>query len=173
MVYIIAILLIIIGVFIFDLRANSQINKSASLQSYYYYIVCFYLICISAFQYRIGADMPAYMGEYEQYSKNLSWDYLSSFSSRLPGWVLLNVICNGISSDFLCLKIVTSLFVNVILFKFFKRSTQYWFTCLFVYFISFYLTLNFNILRASISIAIFIYALKFLQKKKLGKYYLL
>lgn len=172
MVYLIAILLIIAGVLVFDFRLFSTTYRISKLHSFYYFVVCCYLIFISAFQYRIGADMPAYMGEYEQYSMNLSWDYLNGFSSRLPGWVLLNVICNWMSSDFLCLKIITALFVNIILFKYFKTNTKYWFTCLFVYVISFYLTLNFNVLRASISIAIFIYALNFLHQKKIGKYYI-
>ena len=169
MVYIVIILLTILGVFIFDF-SNKEKNK---IRDRYYFALCILLTAVSAFQYRIGADMPAYMGEYWQYGSGISWAHISSYSSRRPGWALLNIICNGISNDFVVLKSVIAIFVNGIIFRFFKKYCNYLFLCLLLYFISLYLPLNFNILRASIPIALFIYSLEALINKHFMKYYVL
>ena len=160
MIYIVTLLVIFYGVLVYDL------NDTKHGRDLYYFFVCLWLIIMSSIQYRMGADIPAYMGEYEQYSKNLSWSYLDSFSSRRPGWVLFNVICNFISKDFVFLKTVLSLFVHGIIFLFFKKYTKYIFSSLLIYFIVLYLQLSFNVLRASVAIALFLYAFRYIIEKR-------
>lgn len=160
MIYIVTVLVIFLGIIVFDL------NDTKNGRDMYYLLVCLWLIIMSSIQYRMGADIPAYMGEYEQYSKNLSWSYLDSYASRRPGWVLLNVVCNFFSKDFVLLKTVLSVFVHGIIFLFFKKYTKYIFTSVLIYFLVLYLQLSFNVLRASVAIALFLFAFKFIIEKK-------
>lgn len=166
MIYFFTLVWILYSAYRFDI-CKRKANKNVT-----YVLIGIWLTLMSALQYRMGADIIAYMGEYAIYDLNFSWDYISHFIMRRPGWVLLNQLCSLISEDFVCLKTVIAVFVNFAVFHFFKKHSNYPFISIFLYFIVLYFALSFNILRQSISFAIFLLSYDFLKKRKLIPYYL-
>ena len=167
MEYLFALLLITIGVYKFDLKNHNNLEKN------YLRVVFLYLISLSAFQYMVGCDIKSYMEEYEHGYRLTSLESLIEDSFRQPGWVLLVSLCRFLSSDFLCLKIVQALFVNIAVYRFIATRNSAKFTIVLFYFVFLYLNLNFNILRESFAIAIFLISYPYLEQHKWCKYYLM
>lgn len=117
----------------------------------------------SAFRYRVGADSIRYEDLYNSLPSlvNLKLDDFSTIPYE-PLWIIFCAILKTFSSSFLLLQIVHAFFINsvfcIILFKHSKVP----FISLFLYFFSIYFTFNFESIRESFSIAIF---LLFFQKK--------
>ena len=151
MIYIVTLVVILLLVYQFDIVGKTQ-NKLL----YYNMLMC-WLTAISAFQYCVGSDTPIYMYEHDVYSwKDFTWDYIFSFPKRQPGWVLLSLMGKLFSDDYFVIKLFQAIIVNVAIFKFFRKQSKAIFTCIFFYFIMLYLDFSFNIMRASIAIAIFL-----------------
>ena len=92
----------------------------------WYYLLLFWFIIISGFQYMVGSDMPVYVDEYNNYYDTLRFDVGSSVveGKRQPGWVLLSCLCRMITHDFLLFKLIHAIFVNYAIFTFFKKESQ-------------------------------------------------
>ena len=166
MVYFFTLAWILYSAYIFDVCKRS-VRKNMT-----YILIGVWLTLISALQYRMGADIVAYMGEYGFYDNDFSWSYISHFITRRPGWVLLNQLCYLISDDFVLLKSVIAAFVNFAVFRFIWKHSNYPFISIFLYFIIIYFALSFNILRQSISFAIFLLSYEFLNGRKLIPYFI-
>lgn len=150
-----------------------QYKQTSSRAKFIYQLLAFMtLFVMSAFQYKVGADIPAYMGEFDFYDVDFSLDYLNGFESRQPLWVLFNVFCKNIYDNFFLLKLLLALFVNLSVFKFINRHAINPITGVLVYFVFFYFHLNFNILRSSVVVAIFLLSYDYLLNKKYLKYYI-
>lgn len=134
----------------------------------WYYLLLFWFIIISGFQYMVGSDMPVYVDEYNNYYDTLRFDVGSSVveGKRQPGWVLLSCLCRMITHDFLLFKLIHAIFVNYAIFTFFKKESHYPFTCILIYAITSYLILNFNILRQSFSIGFILFFITSYKDKK-------
>ena len=101
MIYIITLVLLLVLVFHYDVNGNSNYKMTV------YYILMFWFIAISAFQYCLGSDMPPYMYEYDAVQwKDVTWSSLTGLNNRQLGWLLLINICKLISNDFVILKII-------------------------------------------------------------------
>lgn len=167
MIYIITILVLLALVFHFDINGNTRYKITA------YYILMFWFIAVSGFQYCIGSDMPPYMYEYDAVQwKDVTWDSITGLNNRQLGWILLINFCKLISKDFVVLKIIQAIFLNVAFFTFFKRQTKALFTSILFYSLYLYLDLNFNILRQSIAVGIFLLGYTFYAEKNWLKYYI-
>lgn len=165
MIYLFVLILFLIPI-IGEIKRKEFIPK-------YYYFLCLVLVLLSGLQYRMGADIVGYMGEYSRFDIDFSWNYISSRPLRQPLWVLLNVFCKSITDDFVLLKFIQAIFINVIFFWFIKKESTMPFTAALLYFLTLYFQLNFNELRQSFSIAFFFLAYGFLERKKYLPYYLL
>lgn len=160
MVYIFSLLLCFYLAWQYDLQGGKR-NKER-----WYIILLIWFICVSGFQYHVGVDIYRYEDAYSWYYKTLRFD-LADMEGRLqPGWVLLSYCCRQISSNFLFFKIIQAIFINVSIFCFFKRETKYPFVCVFLYAISSYLLLNFNILRQSFALGFVLFAISFYKREK-------
>jgi len=155
-------------IFHYDVNEKSQ-NKMTA----YYILMCWY-IAISAFQYSMGSDMPGYMNEYnDTHWKDISWNTLLGFNNRQFGWILLMNLSKLLSNDFVFLKTIQAIFVNVIFFQFFKRQTKAIFTSILLYSIYLYLDFNLNLMRQSIAVAIFLLGYRYYTDKSWLKYYII
>lgn len=131
------------------------------------------LICISAFSYEIGSDTIIYMEEYNVANnlKDLSrYDFLKL--NRQPGWILLLSLCKTFSSDYWVFKVLQSIFVNSVICFFIKKNCTYIYTTTLLYYITLYFQLNFETMRESFAIVIFLISYKYLLSKQWIKYYL-
>ncbi len=170
MIYIFTLIAILFLVFIYEIDGTLS-NKS----KYTYYLLLYvWLAALSGFAYNVGSDIPGYMREYAFISRDSSNSLfvLPKLENRLPGWVMLNVLCSKISTQFVLLKLVIAFFVNGVFFLFIKRHTKYIFLAILLYYVTLYANLNFNALRQSIAMAFFLLAYDYLLSKKWIKYYL-
>lgn len=168
MVYILP-LVLCYGLFLrYDLNSNKRGEKL------WYYLLLFIFIAISGFAYNIGADTPGYMYEFDSYQ----WRFFHRLSDlndvyhRQPGWVLTMLFCKLFSSEYLFFQLVTSTFINTVIFLFIRKHCDYPFLGIFFYAIVLYLQLNFNALRQAYAICFFFLGYNYLIEKKYIKYYL-
>lgn len=142
---------------------------------FWYKCVLVLFISIAGFRYRIGGDTVNYL-EFFYHDTPYLWEltYDDLFTSAIePLSLLLFSVVFSIGGKFFIVQFVQAVFVNVFLFKFFKKHTQYIFTCLFFYYIWMYIYFNFEELRASISMVICLIGNDYLQEKKYVKGYFL
>ena len=170
MVYIPLLFIILYCIFKYDVP-----GKRAGINGPYL-LVLIYLILLSGLAYRIGGDGIVFENEYPLYKSlldpSLNISYFFSFQNRMPGWVLLNTICKTFSSSWVLFKIVHAILVNSLILQFIRKNCRYVFTVILFYFILLYFNFNFQYLRASIAVAVFLSSLKFYYKKEWLKYYL-
>ncbi len=167
MVYLI--ILFIILFFIYKFEISKQIKgKSTSI-----YIISFLLIMVSALRYRIGLDTMRYMEFYDNIPtiKDLSMEYYL-ISGHEPLYFLVEVFAKTISPDFFILQIFVSVFVNLVVINFLKKNTKYVFTAILLYYLVLYVGYNFEAMRQSTAVAIFLLSYKYLKEKNWIKYYL-
>lgn len=169
MTYLIIVLMLLYCIVTYDLRKTRHNSKAW----YYFLMICFVLV--SGFGYRLGGDGLIYLQEYSMYrtSDGFSWGALNAYPNRLPGWVLLIKMCKIVSSNYVVFKLIHSFVVNVCFFISIKRYSSFKFTTVLFYFILFYFDFNFQILRQSIAVGVFLLSLPAFEKNDWGKYYLL
>ena len=170
MIYIVTLIGILICVAIFDFGRL----KNPQLKNFCYTLLLVWLICLSGFAYNVGADIPVYMHQYSEIGRHSfrTWEDLSIYENRQPGWILLNIICSRIYSKFVLLQLVIAVFSNIVILNFIKKHTNYIFLGALIYFICSYLNFNFNSIRQTVAIAFFLIAYDYLVDKKWIKYYL-
>lgn len=144
------------------------------LKNICYMSLLIWFTAVSGFAYNVGSDIPGYMRQYAEIASLHfeSWDDLSYFENRQPGWMILNVLCTAVSSRFVVLQCVIAIFANCVFFYFIKEHTKYIFIGVFLYAVCLYLNFNFNTLRQTISIAFFLVGYEYLLKKKWSQYYI-
>jgi len=167
--YLLLLFLIILGFLIYDIDGGSQYKE------YAIYTTLALMVFISGFSYRLGGDGLIYLLEYRRYSSlpDVNFSYLCGFNGRQPGWVLLCTICKTITSDYWLFKLVHAIIVNTAYVIAIKRHTNYVFSGLLVYYIIIFFNQNFQILRESLAISIFLFSLPSFYNNKWIKYYAL
>ncbi|MDX1828783.1 MAG: EpsG family protein [Lutibacter sp.] len=168
MIYFLILILLIFFAFIYDF-GNAKSGKKIA-----YYGILLVLICLSSFRYRVGGDTLMYMLKYQNMPNfNEFGNYEIGLSKLQPLWVLLVAIAKSITPEFYMLQILHAIIVNSLIFSFIKSNTKYVFTAILLYYIGYYGYFNFEILRESIAIGIFLYSIKYLQNKKWFLYFTL
>jgi hypothetical protein len=168
MIYFVILILLIFFAFIYDF-GNAESGKKIT-----YYGILLVLICLSGFRYRVGGDTLMYMLKYQNMPNfNEFGNYEIGLSKLQPLWVLLVAIAKSITPEFYMLQILHAIIVNSLIFSFIKSNTKYVFTAILLYYIGYYGYFNFEILRESIAIGIFLYSIKYLQNKKWFLYFTL
>lgn len=168
MIYLVVLLLLLLLSFRYD------INGKTEGRDLWYGVVLILFILIAGLRWRLGVDTPGYIETF--YHKtfaiyNLTYDDLSI--GKKPLWVLLNSLVFSLGGRFYIIQIIQATFVNVSIFLYFKKHCNYIFTCVLFYYISAYIGLNMEAMKAAMSIAVVLYANDFLLEKKWVKAYLL
>lgn len=151
--YFVILLLLIVLSFKYDIRGETR-NKVL-----WYYVTLVIFILVAGLRYRIGGDTVEYIDRfYSDYPTLDNFSFDDYPIGRDPFYVLLNSLIKSVFGKFYVLQLILAIFVNVLIFKYFKRHSKYIFTCATFYFIGFYFIFNTEILRGSISIVICLYA---------------
>ena len=147
-------------------------------RQFFYLLELVVLILFSGLSYRVGGDLQIYFHDYEivptinNYDK-LKYDEYLRFWSYAPLWNLIFSLSKTIYSDFAFFHFLHAIFVNCGLFYIFKKYCKNYFFAVFIYFLTWsYCYYNFEILRESECILIFLLTLGFWQRKKMFLYYL-
>lgn len=163
MIYWAIFVIIFISALFYDMFGYSLKKKEV-----YLYIV-FSLIALAAFRYRVGSDTLIYADEFTKFkSFNQIHDitYFFSINGRMFGWVFLNVFIKSFFCNFIVLQLFCALIVNLIICRFIYKNTNYVFTVLLFYYVALYLFLNFEVMRQSLSVALFLLFYEYRIKRK-------
>lgn len=173
MVYILILLYIVFLVFRYDVQ-NLKEGKNANYQ-----ILWGIFVLVAGLSYHVGGDSIGYEYTFNSYRyvRSLSDVYDGNLleNSKEPLWVLLNIVFSKVFGDFQFLKFAIALFFNTTVFWFvWKHSPKPFFSIL-LYAVILGFHLNFQVLRESVSIGVFLIAFDKLcgEKKKYFLYYLL
>lgn len=169
MIYIFSVLFCVVLAVIYDIR-DAQQNKQL-----WYNLLLLWFILISGLQYCVGTDIFEYIRFYQDFNASTfrlrDLDYYMS-NQKQPGWIILTYLCKLITNDFIIVKLIQAIFINVALFSFFKRETKYIFLCVLVYALISYFALNFNVYRHSFALGFALYGFSYLRQKRYINYYL-
>ncbi|MFP7655879.1 EpsG family protein [Chryseobacterium proteolyticum] len=167
---------LLVFIYLFLLSIFFDFFKVKGPRNFFYYLSMIILILIAGLRWRVGGDSLIYQDKFEtfifpifQFTKikflEIGWE---------PGYLLVNSLSKSIVPEFWFFQLLQSIFINTILFRFFKRYTPYYFTAILLYGIFYYFYFNMEILREIIPICIFInWMYPALEKKDYKKYYLL
>lgn len=160
MYYIILLLLVVLS-FKYDIRGDKRNKKFWEL------LILALFVIVAGLRYRIGGDTVEYLDRfYNDYPLLGDFSFEDYPFGSDPLFVLLCSVIKTIGGKFYILQLVLAIFVNTLIFHYFKRHTSYLFTCAFFYFVGFYFIFNTEILRGSLSIVICLYANDFIKNHK-------
>lgn len=139
----------------------------------WYSILLVAFILIAGLRWRLGIDTPNYLDEF--YYRTPTLNHLSFEDLKLtkPLWILLNSFVLSVFGRFYVVQLIHAAFINILFFKYFKKHSRYIFTCASFYFLCMYTNQNMEEMKASISVAICLYANDYILEKKWIKAYLL
>lgn len=152
MIYIVVLILILIGVYKYDLVGrNHCTSKSAPL----YYAIAFILFFIAAFRYYNGGDTKNYVELFRHIPQlsELSEYHFDQFRYQ-KGYIYFVAFVKELCDNFLIQQFITALIVNVVVFRFIKKYSPYIFLTTLIYFLLNYFEYNMEIMRECIAVAI-------------------
>lgn len=169
MVYILSLIAVCSCAVIFDVSGKRK------NYNFYYSLLLVWFICVSVFQYGVGVDIINYERNFRQFNA-LTFKFQDIFDYQgermQPGWVLMLYLFRLMTDDFFFMRAIIVIFVNISIFRFFKKESNYPFICVLLYALFGYLVINFNMMRQAIPMAIFLNIYPYLKNGKYLKYYL-
>ena len=151
-IYIILLLLILINILKYDLGSKEHGKKKTP-----FYFCCVVLATVAGIRYHIGSDTANYIAYFENvpelanFFKEFNLEALTQ-----PLWFLLLSVSKGVFSDFLGFQFLHALVVNLLIGRFIFTLCQKPFVALLVYFCCCWWNFNFEIMRESLCVAIYI-----------------
>ena len=160
MIYIFILFLFLICTLKYDVRHNKKSNICVNT-------LLVILVLLAALRYRVGTDTIIYNDEYNKYG-------LSYIKDRyLIGWYIFIKFFKTLGCSFYVVQFVIAAIVNYSVFKFLKKEqNRLLFSALTIYYVLIYPGWNFEILRQSLCISIFLLSYRLLEEKKYVKYYI-
>lgn len=163
-VYLLVLVILLIGVFNYEKKKLPGKNK-------WYILEWLILVLVAGLRYKIGGDTAAYMRDYDLYptlSELSSFDFAEA--SRQPLWYLFCALCKAVNTEFVCFQLIHSIVVNTVILWFFKKHSQRPFVCVLIYALFFYMNYCTEVLRASLSVCMFLLSYDYLIGKKWLRY---
>lgn len=161
--------MIIVFVAIYDL-AKYQKGK---LHAFYFILTL--LILLAGLRYRVGLDTVRYMQSYANLIPPItdlnSFSFLDLYVE--PLWFYMNSFYKTFTDSFVLVQLTHALFVNSVIFWFIKKRSKYLFIPVLFYYLFAYTNFNFEVMRESIAVALFLLAIGPLEKRNYAKYYLI
>lgn len=167
MIYILIIVLLLFMSFRYDVCGKRRGRD----QWYIFFLVVFVLI--AGLRWRLGVDTPYYIQNFYYSTPKLDHLSITDIQITKPLWILLNSFVLTYIGKFYVVQLIHAAFINILFFKYIRRHSDYIFTCLFFYFIFMYTNQNMEEMKASMSVAICLYANDYIMEKKWIRAYLL
>lgn len=166
MIYILIIVVLLYG----SIHYNKKEDKGNKYLLFEYFLI----VLVMGLRYKVGGDSLNYYYAFQ------SWPTLSEISNYQfdnskynVGWILFSAICKAIYNDFVTLQLAEAAIVNAVFFYFFKKNTDRYFTANLLYGLMFLFTFNTELMRAALSVSIFLLGFDIFKKKQWVKYYIL
>lgn len=137
--------------------------------------IFFILILFSGFRYNVGKDFK----NYEQIYNNIKMNNMIEIKKYVEfGYIYLNKIIIYFRGNFQLVLLIMALLSNIFIYKFIKKSfsnspqkEKYMIYSIYIFFlIGAYYISSFNAVRQFLTISIFLYSYKFIEKRELKKY---
>lgn len=160
-------------VFILFLLSALHERKTPSEDKVIYNLLLLVLILVAGLRYRVGGDSLAYMDAFNalpKLSQLEGFDFKNAVYD--PLWYVFNALIKSVSNDFVFFQIIHAILINSIIFWTIKKYSNYKYWAILFYFIFYYLYFNMEILRASLSVCVFLLSLPYLLKRKWLIYYI-
>ena len=168
MIYLIVIILLFFLSFRYDIQ-----GKTKNFVFWYRFVLVVFIL-IGGVRWRLGLDTPNYLRSfYYDYPTLGQFSFVEYGLGKDPFYVLINSIVKTLGGRFFIVQLIQASIVNVLIFKYIKKHCSYFFSCIFLYFVTFYYDFNMEIMRGSISIVICLFAYDYILDKKWLKGYLL
>ena len=168
MIYIFIFVLLLYLSYTYDVHGR----KEGRNQWYNFLLV--FLILLAGLRYRLGTDTQSYIHHFYHDIPVLSRLTNEELGiGAKPLWNLLNSIVKTLGLRYYIVQLIEATFVNVLVFRYIKKHSRYIFTCLLFYYLCLYTGLNFEIMKAAMSIVITLYANDYFFQKKWLKAYVL
>lgn len=153
MIYIVILLLMLAGVYVYDYRGY---RFSYNVAYWAFWVV---LVVVAGLRYRIGTDSIVYENFYDEVPTFIELFNFKFEKFRFePGFIVLASITRSFSNDFMWLQFLHAIIVNLVFFWFIYKYTPHRFLCLTLYFIILYLNLNTQVMRESLAVCCFLLA---------------
>ena len=167
MLYFTIIIYLILSALIYDFI---EVKNGKNFNFYLIYVL---FICLSGFRYYVGGDTFNYIYQHNFIPTLSELPHANIGVTKFrPLWLLLSSSAKSITDSFILVQFFHAIIVNSIIFKFIKDNTRNIFTAILLYFIGYYFYFNFEILRESLAISMFIVSLKYYNKNKWVYYYI-
>lgn len=161
MIYLAILLIIVYCVYKYDVKRH---RTNAGL---FYWSLCIIFILLGGLRYKIGGDTLGYMNSWDFYPNfwNLNWFHdieqakatNPEFERYHTGWFLYIMALKGIVDDYYISQIVTAVLLNIAIFTTIKKYSLYPFITLLIFFLNFkFLELEFEVMRESLAISMFL-----------------
>ena len=124
-----------------------------------FWLMCFYLICLTGFSYGLGGDKFVYMREFEEYPDTFMevGDYVwlqLMLKGQMPGWTLLNLVSRSVFHSFYALQLIQSAAINSAVCYVASKYTHRYFLFLLVYVFTLqYFVFNTEIMREGLALS--------------------
>lgn len=168
-IYLFLFILIIIFCFKYDYQSHNNTNKHNS-----FYLLCIILSLVAGLRYHIGSDTANYMEDFEEIptiNDFLNAIELEDLSQSL--WYLFNSICKSIIDDFILIQLIHSFIVNILIGRFIYKTCKKPFIALLAYLCCCWWNFNFEIMRESLCISIYLNLIyEYIQKNNIYKFLL-
>lgn len=139
----------------------------------WYFFSLVVLVLFAGLRYRVGGDTLTYMEMFEEIprlSEYKDFDFLEA--AYQPLWYFLNMMTKSINESFTCFQLVHAAIVNISFFHFFRKfCPHYYFSAILLYYFAYFCYFNMEVLRESLCVSIFLWAVPYLLKKRWLIYY--
>lgn len=156
---------------LFVLMYHFDIKGNTANRDYSYQISLLVLVIVSGLRFRIGGDTVNYLYNYHHLIPRL-WELSASSFDEIgyePFFLLFMSSVKSLGVPFFVFQLLHALFVNGLIFHYIKRHSSYPFACVLLYFLWMYPMYNFEEMRASMSVAICLFANDCMVDKKIVK----
>lgn len=167
MLYLVIIFLVLYCTYRFDIH-----NQNKYKNSWFYFLMILFIV-VAGFAYRLGYDNAHYMREFPSYSvgNGYDWHELTSYKGRQPMWVLMTKISKSIVNNYWFFRLLHSILLNTLMFLALRKLTKYIFTTILFYFVLVYFEFNFQVMRQSLAVALFMFSITKYENNKWLSYY--
>lgn len=144
-------------IILFCIKYDFSISKDENNRYKSFYFLCVILSLVAGLRYHIGSDTANYIADFDEIPTlgnilvGLDFKDLSQ-----PLWYLFNAFCKTITDDFILVQLLHSFIVNICIGRFIYKLCKKPFLGLLAYVCCCWWNFNFEILRESMCIAIYL-----------------
>lgn len=148
-------------------RTNDLENRRKRLLNYAYFILLIFL----GFRGYVYTDFINYKPTFDMLDGFRNLPEILLFKGWEPGFVVYSALCKMIIPNYFAWNVISTLIDLFLLYKVFERYSNNHLLSLMVFFVIGSAALEFNVLRNAKAIFLFLYALRFIEERKMWKYF--